>query len=334
MQYDIELLKRKIPLLDYLKSCNWIGRAVGSNHEFVGRCPLHDDTWPSFYVNAQKNLFFCHGCGRGGDLLRFVQLYLRLSFADSVAHLKRELHPALFTEGNVLVQTVSFYHQQFDKHKEALAYLHKRGVHDQELISRLVIGYAPGGNLRGYLTEVGCTVDFLRHMGLVDDRGRDSFYRRIVVPCLDSKGNVVNLYGRSIEGPPAHRFLPRSKGGLFAWDSMHDSRRIILVEGLFDLLVLWQAGFIHTTCSYGIHLTAEQFSQLCNRSDRQIFIVFDSDDNDTGQGAALTLAQRIRSAGLLAHIVTLPDGHDPNSYFTTGATAGDFQACLHQAQNP
>jgi DNA primase len=333
MQYEVELLKRQLPLLDYLKSCNWTGRAVGSKHEFVGRCPLHDETQPSFYVNAQKNLFFCHGCGRGGDLLRFVQLYLRLNFRDSVAHLKRELHPALFTEGVVLAQAVSFYHWQLEKHDEALAYLHKRGVHDEDLISRLVIGYAPGGNLRGYLTEVGCTVDFLMHIGLVDNRGRDSFYRRIVIPCPDSRGNVVNLYGRSVEGVPAHRFLARSKGDLFAWDRMHDCRCIILVEGLFDLLVLWQAGFTHTTCGYGIHLTAAQFSQLCDRSDREVFIVFDSDDNGAGQRAALAMVQRLRSAGLLAHVVTLPDGHDPNSYFVAGATAGDFQTCLQRAQN-
>ena len=333
MQRDVELLKRQLPLLEYLRSHNWIGRPVGSKHEFVGRCPLHGEMQPSFYVNAQKNLFFCHGCGRGGDLLRFVQLYLRLNFCASVAHLKRELHPALFTEGNVLVQTASFYHWQLDKHDEALAYLYKRGVHDEDLISRLVIGYAPGGSLRSHLTEVGCTVDFLAHIGLVDDRGRDSFYRRIIIPCFDGDGNTINLYGRSIGSPPAHRFLPRSKGGLFAWGRMHDSPCIILVEGLFDLMVLWQAGFTHTTCGYGIHLTSAQYSQLRDRSDREIFIVFDSDQNGAGQRAALTLAHRLRSAGLLAHVVTLPDGHDPNSYFVAGATASDFQACLQQAHN-
>jgi len=330
MQHDVELLKSKIPLLDYLKRHNWSGCRVGSRHEFVGRCPLHEETQASFYVNAQKNLFYCHGCGRGGDLLRFVQLSLRLNFRDSVAHLKRELHPALFTEGCVLVQAASFYHSQLDRHEEARAYLRKRGVRDEDLISRLLIGYAPGGSLRGYLTEVGSTVDFLAHLGLVDGRGRDSFYRLIVVPCLDSNGNVANLYGRSIDGLPAHRFLPRAKGGLFAWDRVCDSNRIILVEGLFDLMVLWQAGFTHTTCGYGIHLTAAQFAQLCDRSDREVFIVFDSDGNGAGQRAAMHLAHRLRSGGLRAHVVTLPDGHDPNSYFVAGATAADFQACLDQ----
>jgi DNA primase len=76
--------------MDYLKNHNWAGRPVGSKSEFVGYCPLHEETRPSFYVNAHKNLFFCHGCGRGGDLLRFVQLYLHLNFSDSVAHLKND----------------------------------------------------------------------------------------------------------------------------------------------------------------------------------------------------------------------------------------------------
>ncbi len=332
MRQEAERLKRQIPLLDYLRRRNWAGRPVGSRQEFVGPCPLHDDSQPSFYVNAQKNLFFCHGCGRGGDLLRFVELSLDFSFRESVAYLKRELQPTLGTEENVLAQTVSFYHSQLDKHEEALAYLHQRGVRDTDLIGHLAIGYAPGGSLRRHLTDLGCAVDLLSRLGLIDERGRDTFYRRIVVPCLD-RGNVVNLYGRSLEGPPAHRFLPRSKGGLFAWDRVRDSRCVILVEGLFDLIVLWQAGFTHATCGYGTHLTAAQFSQLCDRPDREAFIVFDSDDNGAGQHAALALARRLHSAGLLAHVVLLPDRHDPNSYFVAGATAADFQACLQQAQN-
>lgn len=72
---DIEKLKRDLPLLDYLKRFNWTARRVGSGQEYVGLCLLHTETHPSFHVNAAKNLFYCHGCGYGGDLIRFVQVY-------------------------------------------------------------------------------------------------------------------------------------------------------------------------------------------------------------------------------------------------------------------
>ncbi len=85
-------------LLDYLRRHNWSFRQAGSRQEFVGLCPLRAETHPSFYVNAAKNLFFCHGCGRGGDLIRFAQLYFGLPFHQAVAHLRQELAPAPASE--------------------------------------------------------------------------------------------------------------------------------------------------------------------------------------------------------------------------------------------
>lgn len=331
MQKEIELLKRQIPLLEYLKSRHWAGHPVGVGKEFVGLCPLHDETHPSFFVNVHKNLFFCHGCGQGGDLLRLVQLQLNLTFLDSVAYLKRELLAAQWTEEAILQEAVSFYRCRLDEYHEAFDYLDRRGVRDRQLIERLQIGYASGGCLRGHLANLGCTVDLLWRTGLVDRRGRDSFYRRVVIPLFDD-GRVTNLYGRSIAGPPSHRFLCRSRGGLFAWNKVRLCRRIILVEGLFDVMVLWQAGFENTTCAFGIHLTREQLAQLCDCPHREVFIAFDNDANGSGQNAAWLLAHRLYSAGLSAHVVALPEGHDPNSYFVAGATAADFQGCLQEAR--
>lgn len=330
MREETEKLKRQIPLLDYLRRHNWSLHQVGSQQEFVGLCPLHAETRPSFYVNAAKNLFFCHGCGRGGDLIRFAQLYFDLPFPQAVARLRQELAPGPAFESEILEQALAFYQPQLPRYGEALQYLHQRGLHDSGLIERLGIGYAPGGNLRRHLTALGYPFESLRELGLIDYQGRDSFYRRVVFPCRE-RGRLRNLYGRSLDSGPAHRFLARPKGDLYAWETASAFPSVILVEGLFDLAVLWQAGFLNTTCALGTRLTAAQFGQLCDRRDRQVFLVFDADANQAGQQAACALAQRLRRAGLTVGIVELPEGHDPNSYFTAGATAADFASCLEQA---
>jgi len=325
---DLEHLKQRIPLLDYLQRCHWTARRVGPHPEFVGLCPLHPETRPSFYVNARKNLFFCHGCGRGGDLIRFVELSQKVSFRQSVAYLQRQIPPP--ADADLLDQAAAFYQLQLHRHPEAVQYLQQRGLRDPALIEELGIGYAPGGNLRAHLTAKGYGFDVLRDIGLIDAQGRDRFCRRVVFP-LRQQGRLVNLYGRSVGDAFPHRLLPRAKGGLFAWESVRQCSTVILVEGLFDLAALWQAGFRNTTSALGIHLAPAQFDELGDAPDRRVYIAFDQDEHQAGQRAAQALAQRLEGAGVAAPILHLPAGHDPNSYFLSGATARDFAASLQAA---
>lgn len=331
MGEDLERLKQRLPLLEYLQRHNWTPRRAGSRQEFVGLCPLHRETRPSFYVNARKNLFYCHGCGRGGDLIRFVELSLRLSFRQSVDYLKRQLVPA--SDAELLEQTAAFYRRELHCHPEAAEYLVSRGVREPGLIEELGIGYAPGGTLHRHLAALGYSFESLLRAGLISRQGYDAFCRRVIFPC-HQHGQIVNLYGRSIGAAFPHRLLPRPKGGLFAWESVSRFSTVILVEGLFDLAVLWQAGFRNTTCAIGTHLTPAQITQLCDGTHRSVSIVFDQDDNQAGQQAAQRLTRLLEGAGVGARIVELPHGQDSNSYFATGATAADFVACLERAQQP
>jgi DNA primase len=329
MAENLERLKQRIPLLEYMQRHNWKPCRAGTRQEFVGLCPLHPETRPSFYVNASKNLFYCHGCGRGGDLIRFVQIFLDLPFHQTVALLQHELTPAPVSR--LLEETAAFYQFQLHRHPEAIRYLEQRGLHDSALIEEMGIGYAPGGNLRRHLVALGYSFDLLLDSGLISSQGRDAFCRRIIFPCREH-GQVVNLYGRSIGAAFPHRLLPRAKGGLFAWESVSNFSTVILVEGLFDLVVLWQAGFRNTTCAIGTQLTPAQLAQLADQPGRRVYIVFDQDENHAGQKASHQLALRLKSAGLQALIVQLPHGHDPNSYFVAGTKAADFTNCLERAR--
>ena len=329
MGEDLEKLKQRLPLLDYLRQQNWTARPAGHGAEFVGLCPLHPETRPSFYVNARKNLFYCHGCGQGGDLIRFVELSQHLSFRQSLTYLEQQSAPAdpgaVLEAGGRFLSTANRSH-----YPEARRYLEQRGVRDPALlIQELQMGYAPGGSLRRHLLAQGYSLDLLRRTGLVNPQGHDALYQRVVFPCCQD-GRIVNLYGRSIGTAFAHRFLPGSKGDLFAWESVRQFPSVILVEGMFDLAVLWQAGFRHATCSLGTHLTPDQFRQLCDRP-RTVYLTFDVDANGSGQQAAQALAHRLRAQGITTRRVLLPPGHDPNSFFVQGGDARQFHSLLEEA---
>jgi DNA primase len=160
---------------------------------------------------------------------------------------------------------------------------------------------------------------------LVTGVGYDAYVHRIVFP-LEG-----NLYGRSLSlAAPPHRFLPGSKGGLYAWKQAQSHPAVILVEGLFDYAALWEAGFHNVTCSLGTHLNARQFRQLCD-GPRTVYLAFDADGNGSGQQAAQCLSRRLRERGITARVVSLPEGHDPHSFFVSGGNAAEFHRLLEEA---
>jgi DNA primase len=318
---SLDELKQQIPLLGYLQAHDWHPARPLSRGRWMGLCPLHEDHKPSFLVDSSKSLFYCYGCGRGGDVIRFAELYHQVTFPQALALLQqwRGLAPLLH-------EAASFYRMQLHRHGEAVAYLRQRGVRSPELIEHMRIGYAPGGCLRGWLTRLGHPLLALRQAGLVTTAGYDAYLHRIVFPL------EANLYGRSIStSAPPHRFLPGAKGGLYSWEQAQSYPEVILVEGLLDYAVLWEAGFRNVTCSLGTHLNALQFQQLCD-APRTVYVAFDSDDNHSGQNAAQWMSRRLRKRGVAALRVALPDGQDPNSFFVAGGDARQFQRLLEAAR--
>jgi DNA primase len=317
----LDELKQQIPLLDYLQAQDWRPARQLSRGRWMGLCPLHSDHKPSFLVDSSKSLFYCYGCGRGGDVIRFAEIYHDVKFPQALAllHQWRGLAP-------LLQQATDFYRLQLHRHGEAVTYLLQRGVRSPELIEHMRLGYAPGGGcLQAWLMQSGYPLSALRQAGLVTSLGYDAYVHRIVFP-LEG-----NLYGRSISASaPPHRFLPGAKGGLYAWEQVRRYREVILVEGLFDYAAVWQAGFHNVTCAMGTHLNARQFQQLCD-GPRTVYLAFDSDANEGGQQAAQGMSRRLWAQTVTARRVHLPDGHDPNSFFVQGGDAHQFQQLLEAA---
>jgi DNA primase len=186
-RHALDELKQQIPLLEYLRTHGWQqARPIGFGR-FLGLCPLHADHKPSFLVDPSKNLFHCYGCRRGGDVIRFAELYHQVEFPQALELLRqwRGVAP-------LLPRVAEFYRMQLHRHGEAVSYLDQRGVRSPELIEHMRIGYAPGGCLRGWLMQLGYPLQTLRQAGLVTASAYDAYMHRIVFP-LEG-----NLYGRSI----------------------------------------------------------------------------------------------------------------------------------------
>jgi DNA primase len=314
---SLDALKNRIGLVEYLSHYGWEPCRRMAHGQVAGLCPLHTETEPSFWIHIHKNLFYCHGCGRGGDLIRLVELYHGMSFVQALAHLRQLTGTAGLWE-----DAVAFYRAQLRCWPAAMAYLAQRGIYDAAAIEAMQIGYAPGACLRAHLRGLGYGPEQMRQRGLINSQGRDTLYRRIVFPF----GN--NLYGRSLDAAVPHRFLRAGKGGLYRWEFLQKADEIVLVEGLFDVAALWQAGFANATCGGGAQLNRAQFQQLITGS-RKVWIALDGDV--AGQQAATSLSAKLHHAGQPARRVLLPRWHDPASYFAAGATAGQFRALLQEA---
>lgn len=308
-------------LLEYLEQQGWKMWRRSGGEEVAGLCPLHRETRPSFYINCRKNVFYCHGCGRGGDVIRLIQLLEGLSFSEALLRLRGRA-----VQSSPLEEAVGFYQQQLLRSPAARRYLEQRGIHTSEVIARMRIGYAPGGRLRAHLQRCGYSPEEIRNSGLLDAHGRDRFYR-----CLTFPISGDNLYGRRMqESGLRHLFLPRGKGGLYGWEQARSCGVLIVVEGLFDVAVLWQAGYLNAVAVLGAHLNRMQLAQLCDGEPREVYLCLDADE--TGQTAQRVALFKLRQAGVQVRHVELPAGHDPNSFFCAGAGASDFQRSLDRAR--
>ena len=332
--------------LDELRARADIVKVIGSyvtlkknGHRYVGLCPFHNETAPSFSVDEQKQVYHCFGCKAGGSVIQFVMDIERLSFPEAVAFLADQLHMPLpemqndpaYEKRRTLKERIylanrtaaRMYHQLLWQPESSaiLHYLQQRGLSDA-VIRRFGIGAAPPSAQVGHrLMEEGFTEEELVQAGLMlrrEGRTFDMFRNRAMFPIIDTYGNVLGFGGRAM-GDAMPKYLNTSdtpafnkRYTVFAANLLRKARgltRVILVEGYMDVVALSQFGVEGVAATLGTALTPEQ-ARLLHRFAPEVHIAYDGDR--AGQKAILRGLEVLEGENVPVRVLDFPGGLDPD----------------------
>lgn len=327
-----------------------------AGRSLLGLCPFHSEKTPSFNVNAEKQFFYCFGCGAGGDVFSFLMKIENLEFIEA-AHRLAERAGVLWPDQGAGEKdeekadlyrinhlAADFFHYCLVKTqlgKRAWEYLRQRGL-TEEIRDKFQLGYSPPGwsHLTDLLKKKAISLEAASSIGLLgfgENGYYDRFRDRIIFPIADSQGRIVGFGGRVIgQGEPKYLNSPESalfhKGrfvyGLnLAKESIRNQQRSIIMEGYMDVVQAHQHGFTNTVASLGTSLTREQ-AKLIKRHAAEAVLAYDADS--AGQNATIRGMELLQEAGLKVRILRPPAGEDPDSFLKKqGGPA--FAALLEQA---
>ena len=334
--------------LDELRARADIVKVIGSyvtlkknGHRYVGLCPFHNETAPSFSVDEQKQVYHCFGCKAGGSVIQFVMDIERLSFPEAVAFLADQLHMPLpemqndpaYEKRRTLKERIylanrtaaRMYHQLLWQPESSaiLHYLQQRGLSDA-VIRRFGIGAAPPSAQVGHrLMEEGFAEEELVQAGLMlrrEGRTFDMFRNRAMFPIIDTYGNVLGFGGRAM-GDAMPKYLNTSdtpafnkRYTVFAANLLRKARnlsRVILVEGYMDVVALSQFGVEGVAATLGTALTPEQ-ARLLHRFAPEVHIAYDGDR--AGQKAILRGLEVLEGENVPVRVLDFPGGLDPDEF--------------------
>jgi DNA primase len=310
-----------------------------------GLCPFHGEKTPSFHVNGDKGFFHCFGCSVGGDVIKFVELYDKVSFPDAVRQLaaragiqvpeaedaKHDAESQREREAILKAHEVAaaWFREQLAAPAGAAArrLLRERGM-SAETIEMLGMGYAPAGRdgLRARLIRDGFAEGLLVRSGLLlqreDGQTRDRFRNRLMIPICRDSGSIIAFGGRSMEAGQQPKYLNSPETAIYVkgrtlyglnWSKASISRvkYAVLVEGYFDWAQAYQAGITNVVASSGTALTPVQ-ARLLRRFAGKTVLSFDPDA--AGQGAAARSSELLVAEGFQVNVAMLPAGDDPDNY--------------------
>ena len=351
----IEEVRMKNDIVDVISQYVKLTRRGSS---YFGLCPFHNEKTPSFSVTPSKQMYYCFGCGAGGNVYNFVMEYENYSFGEALSHLadragvelpkieySREAREkaeqrATLLEINKLAAQYFYYQLRRESGKTAYGYLLGRGL-SEETIRKFGLGYSDkySDDLYKYLKGKGYSDELLRESGLfnVDERRGmyDKFWNRVIFPIMDVNNRVIGFGGRVMgEGKPKYLNSPETKifdksRNLYGLNVARTTRKnyLILCEGYMDVIAMHQAGFTNAVASLGTALTSGHAS-LVKRYTREVLLLYDSDG--AGIRAALRAIPILREAGVTSRVVSLKPWKDPDEFIKNeGAEA--FEERLNQA---
>lgn len=327
---------------------------------YFGLCPFHSEKSPSFSVSAGKQMYYCFGCGAGGNVLTFVMEYENYTFQEALHHLadragvklpkmeySREAreqaeYRSRLLEVNKLAANY-FYHQlKQPQGRKAYEYFRdKRGL-SEETIVRFGLGYAnkTSDDLYRFLKEKGYQDSFLKETGLVtvEERGgRDKFWNRVMFPIMDVNNRVIGFGGRVMgEGEPKYLNSPETRlfdksRNLYGLNYARTSREgyLLICEGYLDVISLHQAGVTNAVASLGTAFTSQHASVLKRYTDQAV-LTYDSDS--AGIKAALRAIPILKEADISIRILDMKPHKDPDEFIRNmGAEA--FRQRISEAKN-
>ena len=327
---------------------------------YFGICPFHNEKTPSFSVTPAKQMYYCFGCGAGGNVFNFVMEYENYSFGEALQHLadragvqlpkieysgeakrKAERRAALL-EINKLAAGYFYYQLRRENGKQAHDYLTGRGL-SEETIKKFGLGYSDkySDDLYKYLREKGYSEDLIRQAGLINTDERqgvyDKFWNRVMFPIMDVNNRVIGFGGRVMgDGKPKYLNSPETvvfdkSRNLYGLNRARTSRKpyFLLCEGYMDVISLHQAGFTNAVASLGTALTAGHAS-LIKRYVKEVYLTYDSDD--AGTRAALRAVPILREAGISAKVIRMDPYKDPDE-FIKNLGAEEYEKRIQAARN-
>ena len=327
---------------------------------YFGLCPFHNEKTPSFSVTPAKQMYYCFGCGAGGNVFNFVMEYENYTFGEALKHLadragvqlpkieysgeakKKAERRAALLEINKLAAGYFYYQLRRENGRQAHEYLTGRGL-SEETIRKFGLGYSDkySDDLYKYLKSKNYSDELLRDSGLfnVDERRGmyDKFWNRVIFPIMDVNNRVIGFGGRVMgDGKPKYLNSPETtifdkSRNLYGLNVARTTRKnyLILCEGYMDVISMHQAGFTNAVASLGTALTSGHAS-LLKRYTQEVLLLYDSDD--AGVRAALRAIPILREAGVSSRVVNLKPHKDPDEFIKAlGSEA--FQKRIDEAES-
>ena len=326
---------------------------------YFGVCPFHNEKTPSFSVSDDNQLYYCFGCGAGGNVVTFVMQYENFTFQEAVTYLAERAGMELPADAGTAAdrreedkknqllalyrEAAAFYYRQLRSPagKAAHDYFAKRGL-SEETMKKFGLGYAPrsGSPLYTWLKQKGYSDELLNESKLlkIDSRGAwDRFFNRAMFPIMDVRRRVIAFGGRVMgEGEPKYLNSPESdifdkSRNLYGLYLAKSSRRkyFLLCEGYMDVISLHQAGFDCAVASLGTSFTSGHAS-LLKRYNREVVITYDSDA--AGVRAALRAIPILKEAGIPVRILDMTPYKDPDE-FINALGADEYEKRVEKAVN-